>query len=791
MLESKLRVKIGLKQVLSGILTFMLVLTSVQFTGFTTFAAAESKASVSTSQDLINAIKNTRDNGVISIKDTIRIDKKVSINKNITLTGGGTLLRARSYNSTMLEISPNVSVTMDDLTIDGNFIDSFKSAIEICSGAKFTMNGGKIVNCVSIKDSNCTTAVGNNKNGMFVMNGGEISGNMVFCKDSNIISNGDNSTFVMVGGKISENKIMNTESNCSIIYNRSNAICNVSGGEISSNDVPYGNVIYNDGNLTMSGGTIHENFSQDGCVGVYNSKSGTFTMQDGTISCNINDSDNSGEAVINKGSFVMEGGKISQVDGNGVYNVKGTFTMKGGEISQNKYCGVYNYSGSNFIMENGKISQNTDGGVCNDNGATFTMKGGEISQNTNIGVLNKGTFTMADGNILENTSSNDGGGVYADTNSVFTMQGGTISKNTADNYGGGLYMNSNSSFEMSGGTITGNKAKKGSGIYFSSGDFNVKGTATIIDNGKDNNDNVMVVSSKHQIVISGEYTGMMKVNSKFGRTVVKAGKDYTISQTDKECFKADDPNAHLEYINDKLIYTENKTEWGQMAQVRKATYYIDENGKASAEITGKGEVWLNSKPDGSGNWYGIDNSQGLFESGSRFYVQVIDDLSQYYDMIGSKYREKIEGGKLRIFLIGVINPDGEGYTELNSDLTCYVKIDPSWDKNKLKAIFINGEDTENINIEYVGTINKLSKSDEYVKLTLRHFSPYAIYQAKDLEETAVGSQPTVENSVIEKSTLEDAPATGENFNYAYLSALSTMLIITAAGIIITKRRFDR
>ncbi len=787
----KLKTKIGFKQILGGILIFMIVFVSVPFTNFTAFASAESKASVSTSQDLINAIKNTRDNGVISISDTVKIDKKVSINKNITLTGGGTLLRAYSYNSTMLEISPNVSVTMDDLTVDGNFVDSLKSAIEICSGSKFTMNGGKIINCVSIKNSTCTTAVNNNKNGTFIMNGGEISENKVFCKESNVISNWDNSTFVMAGGEIFENKIMNTESDCYIIYNRSNANCNISGGEIVNNDISYGNVIYNDGKITMAGGAIHENPSQDGCFGVYNSKSGTVIMQDGIISCNINDSYNSGNAVVNKGYFTMEGGKISQVDGDGVYNVEGTFTMKGGEISQNTGCGVYNYSKATFTMESGKIYKNTSYGVYNDNGATFTMKGGEISKNTDSGVLNKGTFTMKAGDISENTSSSNGGGVYIDKNSTFIMQGGTISKNTADNYGGGLYIDSNKSFKMSGGTINGNKAKKGSGVYFSSGDFNVKGTATVIDNGEDKHDNVMVASSKYQIVISGEYNGTMKVNSKFGRTVVKADKEYTISQTDKECFKADDPNAHLEYINDKLIYTENKTEWGEMAQVRKATYYIDENGKASAEITGKGEVWLNSKPDGSGNWYGIDNSDGLFENGSRFYVQVIDDLSQYYDRIGSKYREKIESGKLKIFLIGVINPDGEGYTELNSDLTCYVKIDPSWDKNKLKAIFINGEDTENISIEYVGTINKLSSNDKYVKLTLKHFSPYAIYQAKDLDETAASNQSTLENSAAEEVTLEGAPVTGENSNGAYVLGLSTMLIIAAAGMIVTKRRFEK
>ena len=718
--KSKLKTKIGLKRILSGILTFMLVFTSMIFTGLTTFAATERQIDGGSSEDLIKVIKKAKNGDSILINGTVIIDKEIKIKKKtITLKGNGILLRNVDFNGIMLNLDSKANVTMEGISIEGNFVEKCKEpAVCINKNASFTMNGGTIRN-----NNNCYGEGGGVCNrGTFTMNGGTISKN-------NANTNGgvyNAGTFRMTGGTISENTA-------------------TSGGGV-----------YNTGTFTMNGGVISKNTASKKGGGVYNI-SGTFTMTEGTIAENRAYK----EELTNWRDPVYYG------DGGGVCN-EGVINMSGGTISNN-------------------TAKITGGGICNSKGV-FTMGGGEIKGNwakTGGGVHNGVIFNMNGGTISENTANKYGGGINNDSRASLTMAGGTISKNTSNWAGGGVY--NKGTLTMTGGTISENTANSDSGVY-NYGIVKVQGTATI--DGNDKNDNVRVISSYYSVIVTGEFSGKIKVNSKFGNVAVKADDGYIMTESDISCFEADGSDAYLNFVNNTLVYTKNKTEWGQMTQIKKATYYVDENGRSSTEITGNRKVWLNTKLDGSGSWYCIDNSQGTFKIGSRFYVQVIDDISKYYDKIGSEYRDKIEDGKLKVFLIGVIDPDGNEYTNLDTEINCYVKVDPNWDKDKLKAIFINGEKTEKIDVEYMGTIESPSSGDKFVKLTLKHFSPYAIYQAKDLKENTTINQPVVENSAADESSLEGVPATGENVNYGYILGLSAISMLALAGIVFTKKKFN-
>ncbi len=119
------------------------------------------------------------------------------------------------------------------------------------------------------------------------------------------------------------------------------------------------------------------------------------------------------------------------------------------------------------------------GGVYVNSNAYFTMEGGNISGNTATGSNNDcggggvyvvGTFTMNGGTISGNTAQQHGGGVYS--SGTFTMNDGTISGNSGDTSngrGGGVYV-FNTKFTMNGGTIGGstdedaNKANRGGGV---------------------------------------------------------------------------------------------------------------------------------------------------------------------------------------------------------------------------------------------------------------------------------------------------------------------------------------
>jgi hypothetical protein len=135
----------------------------------------------------------------------------------------------------------------------------------------------------------------------------------------------------------------------SLVRIESAGIFTMNGGKISSNIVSYsgGGVSVNGGTFTMSGGEISGNTASSNGGGVYVS-GGTFTMSDGEISGNTTSSSSSsyyggGGVYVGGGTFTMSGGEISGNSasssgaGGGVYVSSGMFTKSdtGGVIYGN------------------------------------------------------------------------------------------------------------------------------------------------------------------------------------------------------------------------------------------------------------------------------------------------------------------------------------------------------------------------------------------------------------------------------------------------------------------------
>ena len=146
----------------------------------------------------------------------------------------------------------------------------------------------------------------------------------------------------------------------------------------------------------------------------------------------------------------------------------GTFIMNGGEISDIQ-VGVFVYGCGVFIMNDGEISANRRNGVQVFNDATFTMNGGKISDNSESGVYVSGVFIMNSGEISANSTtsySDEGGGVFVDTNGTFTMNNGEIFGNDSP-FGGGIGVK-NGTFIMNDGRIYANASHAGGGVFVSS-----------------------------------------------------------------------------------------------------------------------------------------------------------------------------------------------------------------------------------------------------------------------------------------------------------------------------------
>ena len=376
-----------------------------------------------------------------------------SITGNTGTGGGGVYQAGGTFTMTGGDITGNKStssntgggvyVTGGNFTMDGGKIAENEGpcgGVYVRNGGTFTLNQGIIT---ENKNTYTYSAAGVYVAGTFTMTGGSISKNTNPGKEQ---SNGGGGVyvsgkFIMTGGEITGNETIGA---------------NGSGG------------VYVHGTFTMTGGSIKGNKSSGGSAssgGVFVGRNCTFNMEEGTIADNENTSGNysGGGVYIDNGNFTLTGGTISgntsASNGGGVYLNGGTFTMKGGKISNNKttsdasYGGGGVYADGTFIMNDGEISGN----------ASASSGGGVY--------LDSDSFTMNGGKISGNTSASNGGGVYLRGGTV-AMTGGAITGNNTttseNNCSGGVYVYDYYSLTMSGTVRITDNYKNGTlenGVY--------------------------------------------------------------------------------------------------------------------------------------------------------------------------------------------------------------------------------------------------------------------------------------------------------------------------------------
>lgn len=178
----------------------------------------------------------------------------------------------------------------------------------------------------------------------------------------------------------------------------------------------------------------------------------------------------------------------------------------------------------------------------------------------------------------------------------------------------------------------------------------------------------------------------------------------------------------------KIIYID----WGEKIINNDIINYVDESGKTSAEITGNEIIWLKETSENSSAWYAIDNSDGIFKPGSKFWVKWLSpkinkkEFYEYYNKLDKEHKKQVEKNKLWIFLTGVTDPDGNEYTNFDKNINYYVQLGEDWEKNDIKAVFIDNYKDDVLEVSYENLEFPEGKS-EFAKLSMKHFSPYAIY----------------------------------------------------------------
>ncbi|MGN1043680.1 MAG: hypothetical protein ACI4PR_02625, partial [Acutalibacteraceae bacterium] len=238
----------------------------------------------------------------------------------------------------------------------------------------------------------------------------------------------------------------------------------------------------------------------------------------------------------------------------------------------------------------------------------------------------------------------------------------------------------------------------------------------------------------------------------------------------------------------------DKSTWGEKVENSGVINYVDEKGTTSAEITKFGMIWLKEKSNGTSAWYGIDNSKGIFKLGSRFSVRWLskdsdpEEWENYYNNLDEVHKNAVESNRLWIFIAEIIDPDGVKYTNLDSEVPFYIELGQDWDKDDINAVFISQGADEVLDTEYVDDMECPEGSKEFAKLTLKHFSPYAVY---DYLENQEALPDEIENNVKFEDEMDfEDEVNGEDndlsalFNWFVTGDTNTLIILTGLAVLV-------
>ncbi len=144
--------------------------------------------------------------------------------------------------------------------------------------------------------------------------------------------------------------------------------------------------------------------------------------------------------------------------------------------------------------------------------------------------------------------------------------------------------------------------------------------------------------------------------------------------------------------------------WGKQVIVNGISFYVDaENGKTSAEVT-NGICWLQESSDGTSTWYGLDNTNGDFPYGSRFWVDWVslNDGREYDELV----KERSDNNKTRIFLWGVEGPDGIEISVGHDTSALLIQLGSDWEFDDVEDVLYSkypDSKIESINYNIAGT----------------------------------------------------------------------------------------
>ena len=320
---------------------------------------------------------------------------------------------------------------------------------------------------------------------------------------------------------LNRNQIIEADNGC-VIYNEGNLTISGTGTITGGNNKLDGGGIYNAGTLTISGGTITGNKTAKGGGGIYGGNNSTTNISSGTISLNVTDESGGGINTIHNSTLNITGGTFTENEakhyGGGVYLNSKSTAISNATFTKNN-CGG---DGGGICFSLNNTAAVTISGVTVTNNTAVGWGGGIRIDNTNVTITgnskinnNQGAYgggialgasnttyaltinnTTISSNVVYavNNGGASGGGIYCSQGTLNLNSGATVSGNhshadmTNNVFGGGLY-STRANVNLDGATIDGNyTTSHGGGMYVDYGNFNMTGNTTVSNNWNSGND---------------------------------------------------------------------------------------------------------------------------------------------------------------------------------------------------------------------------------------------------------------------------------------------------------------